>query len=52
MMYQTMKSSCISLWKTNNVRIRFMKNLGHLKSYSMKLTTITPIYIGGGEYYN
>ena len=29
-----------------------MKNLGHLKSYSMKLTTITPIYIGGGEYYN
>lgn len=26
-----------------------MKNLGHLKSYKMNLTTVTPIYIGGGE---
>lgn len=26
-----------------------MKKLGHLESYKMELTTVTPIYIGGGE---
>ena len=26
-----------------------MKQLGHLKTYKMKLTTLSPIFIGGGE---
>lgn len=27
-----------------------MKQLGHLKTYKMKLTTLSPIFIGGGEF--
>jgi CRISPR-associated protein Csm5 len=27
-----------------------MKKLGHLKTYKMKLTTLSPIFIGGGEF--
>lgn len=27
-----------------------MKELGHLKTYKMKLTTLSPVFIGGGEF--
>lgn len=27
-----------------------MKQLGHLKTYKMKLTTLSPVFIGGGEF--